>query len=117
MRFPSGICFCLLPKLNLKPSFYLGPLCFDDAKADRITVTAARHDHVIAENAFLFCSKTQDCRPRLLIQNIGHELNANASQALKRVGEKQQLCFGIHAGALGTRRQPRKPRSRSWSRR
>ena len=62
-----GILFCRLPKLRFKPSFYLRPLCFDDTKVDRITVTAAGHDHVIAQDAFLLCSKAQDCRPLLLI--------------------------------------------------
>jgi hypothetical protein len=86
--------------------FYAGPFFIRNAEIDSVADPSGRHDHVIAEDAFLLRADPQNCRAGFGIEGIGLQLDTVAAERFKGVAQQQVLGFSVHAGSLPLGRYP-----------
>jgi hypothetical protein len=82
------------------------PLRVDDRKVNRVADATRRRDSVLAERPFFFRADAEDRVARLLVECVGLELDADAAERFERVGQQQELRFGVRGGALKGGRDP-----------
>src|ERR1700761_3099272 len=90
-----------------KMRFYFGPLFIDDAVPVAVARAAIRHDDVVAEDAFMFCSECLDGILRLEILMMCLEGHPARAHHFKRVSKLQVLSFDVDAAALIVGLHPR----------
>jgi hypothetical protein len=96
-----------LRELRFQVALHLWPLFGDDAEDDRVAVTSAPHQHVIAQDAFLLGADARDGGARLQIRLVGLQHHAAGIHRFEGVPQHQILGFGVDGGALVRARDPR----------
>ena len=83
-----------------------GPFVVGDTEIDAMTNPPTRHDHVVAEGAFLDGPNARQRLPRLGVERVGLELHPDAVQGLEGMTQLQVFRFRVDGGLLPGRGNP-----------
>ena len=90
-------------KPRLEPRTNRRPFVVQNTVVNRVSEPPIVRHHVAPEDTFFNRAQSKHCIPRLLIQNIGLELDSHAVPHIERVAKHQIFRFGIDVSPLKMR--------------